>query len=183
MKKPLKFHVQNRHFFVGRCFESTSQGFMQKMSKKSWLLGGIHILSPSTPKKSPRVRGPHLVDPFGPTVLRPQAKALPFRNNGSLQHSYLSFLWDDRWSAEDFAWIGSSFFYMKDLHWICWFAAWNDIQIWLHTVSLLTNFSGKPNWDGTFVRICTDTYKINWWSIWSINLKAHLIPAAGQRLS
>ena len=101
MKKPLKFHVQNRHFFVGRCFESTSQGFMQKMSKKSWLLGGIHILSPSTPKKPPRVRtrflfsamvGPHLVDPFGPTVLRPQAKGLPFRNNVSLQHSYLSFL-------------------------------------------------------------------------------------------
>ena len=69
---------------------------MQKISKKSWLSGGIHILKSkkyflkNQQDFSPFPRSGHLVDPFDPTVLRPQAKGLPFRNNESLQHSYLS---------------------------------------------------------------------------------------------
>lgn len=72
---------------------------MQKISKNHGFQVEFTSLSPKNHQKnhqknqqdfSPFPWSGHLVDPFDPTVLRPQARGLPFRNNESLQHSYLS---------------------------------------------------------------------------------------------
>lgn len=68
---------------------------MQKISKNHGFQVEFTSLSPKNHQKNQQDFSPfpwsgRLVDPFDPTVLRPQAKGLPFRNNESLQHSYLS---------------------------------------------------------------------------------------------